>query len=279
MLAADRYGDARERSGYNGGTMTKPRVDVSKVLRTYSQDLLRDYEQENGISAIAFDRGPPRENAVRALLSARLPGRYGVGEGLVIDAHDGQSLQNDVVIYDRQRCPQLATPKAMTIWPYEYVYGVAEVKSVLDETALGDAIEKAAAFKSLQRAANEYVGMPGFLHRMQTPRNPPFAMVIAHTTELETRRIVELIHQRPREQQLDVFGLISGRVGVRCEQRTDGIFVSLEGVAFTEFDFGDGAMAGLLLITTAYLNRLHLDETTNGLQYLRHLPDGHAPSE
>ncbi len=253
--------------------MAKPRVDVSNVLRTYSQDLLRDYEQENGISSIAFDRGPPRENAVRALLSARLPGRYGVGEGIVIDASDGQSLQNDVVIYDRQRCPWIATPKAMTIWPYEYVYGVVEVKSALTESTLGEAIEKAAAVKSLKRQGNEYSGMPGFMARTE-PQNPPLAMVVAHTTDLDTPRILELIHKRPREQQLDIFALISGRVGLRCKQTDQGLYIGLRGNAFTEYNFGDGAMAGLLLITTVFLNAVHLDETDGVLQYLRYLPNG-----
>ncbi|HEY1959280.1 MAG TPA: DUF6602 domain-containing protein [Polyangiaceae bacterium] len=247
-------------------------MDVAKVLRTYSQDLLRDYEQENGISSIAFDRGPPRENAVRKLLRERLPGRYGVGEGLVIDGHDGQSLQNDVVIYDRQRCPWIATEKAQTIWPYEFVYGVAEVKSALTEVALGEAIDKAAAFKSLKRQANEYARMPGFVSRTK-PRNPPFAMVVAHTTDLDTRRILELIHQRPREQQLDVFGIIGGRVGMRCEKKPGPqIHIGVDHDAFAVLDFGDGAMAALLLITTAYLNGLHLDETADGLEYLRYLP-------
>src|SRR5882724_4680825 len=126
--------------------MSTPRVDISEVLQSYSRKLLHDFHEGARTSKLPFDRGQPRETAVREFLSTRLPGRYGVGEGIVIDTSGGQSRQCDVVIYDRERTPILSSETAVTIWPFESVYAVAQVKSKLTRSELESAVEDIASF-------------------------------------------------------------------------------------------------------------------------------------
>jgi hypothetical protein len=143
---------------------TKPRVDVSEVFQSYSRKLLNDYREGTKASSIAFDRGLPREKAVREFFAKRLPGRYAVGEGLVVDRDGGQSEQCDLIIYDRETTPALSTEQAMSIWLFESVYAVGQVKSTLTESELKSAVANIAAFKRLSRKENKLAGGGGAYH-------------------------------------------------------------------------------------------------------------------
>jgi hypothetical protein len=139
----------------------KSRVDLSEVFQSYSRKLLHEYrEGARALPKHAYDRGPGRERAVRDFFRERLPGRYGVGEGIVIDAHGDQC---DVVIYDDERTPVLSTEQSLTLWPYEAVYAVVQVKSRLTRSALAEAVSNITAFKRLKREENALVGGQGFV--------------------------------------------------------------------------------------------------------------------
>jgi hypothetical protein len=118
----------------------------------HARTLLHDFREDEKTTPPAVERGLPREAAVLALLRRQLPGRYGVGSGVIFDRHGGQSEQCDVVIYDAKRTPRLSTdrPLAMKIWPYDFVYGIVQVKSKLTRSALRDAVGNVAAFKRLK---------------------------------------------------------------------------------------------------------------------------------
>src|SRR5258708_15403531 len=88
-------------SCHHSRTMTEPRANVREILQSHSRKLLHDFREGAKTSNVAYDPGLSREKAVRDFLNDRLPGRYAVGDGLVIDLDGGQSKQCDVVVYDR----------------------------------------------------------------------------------------------------------------------------------------------------------------------------------
>jgi hypothetical protein len=252
--------------------MGEPRVDVGEILRSYSRKLLHDFREGVKTSNFAFDRGIPREKAVREFLGARLPQRYAVGEGLVVDAEGGQSQQCDVVIYDRERTPVLSTETAMNIWPFEAVYAVAQVKSKLTRTELESAVANIASFKALSRTDNNFAGGPGLMvHVGKT--NHAFGMLIAHEidVELNPQELLKVLTAVPREHQIDVYCAISGRVGFRVqENREAGLVVDLEAHGFLEPDYGDGALATFLFLVISIMNEIQLGRQTF-LKYTKYL--------
>jgi hypothetical protein len=243
----------------------KPHLNVSEVLRSYSRDLLHDFKEGARALAFAFERGEARENAVREFLRARLPGRYGVGEGIVIDAKGGQSKQCDVVIYDAERTPKFGTRAARTIWPFEFVYAVAEVKSILGRKQLEEAVANISAFKSLARKPNNLVGGRGF-KTYTGVTNGPYGILIAHDVDAEvapdSHGFQDIVDSVPQEQRIDTICVISDWVGFRAvkDEATKKLLVDLGSPEIFVEQYGEGALAVFLMLCTEILNRLDLGE-------------------
>jgi hypothetical protein len=249
--------------------MSTPRVDIGEVLESYSRKLWHDFQEEARTSNDDFDRGQPHEAAVREFLSTRLPGRYGVGEGIVIDASGGQSRHCDVVVYDRQRTPILSSETGLTIWPFESVYAVAQVKSKLTRSELESAVQDIADFKALSRLPDDFVSTPA---TRAAPRNPAIGLLIAYETELDAEEIRALLTSVPRKHQIDDYCVISGRVGIRVERRPQRMIINSRGDHIADIEAGAGALAAFLLITISLLNQIELGDQ-NLLSYLpRYLP-------
>jgi hypothetical protein len=74
--------------------------------------------------------GDEVERAVRAVLARKLPLRYKVGHGHVVDRQLGTSPQLDVVISDGLEVPVLFSADNETEYiPFESVYAIGEVKA------------------------------------------------------------------------------------------------------------------------------------------------------
>lgn len=99
------------------------------------------------------ERGKSRENAVIEFLKKYLPANLGVGTGFVIAANGEVSRQQDIVIFDAQKCPTLYGSDDTQVFPVEGVYAVIEVKSNLDSLELNDCIEKILSVKNLPKIA------------------------------------------------------------------------------------------------------------------------------
>ncbi|MGD0186099.1 MAG: DUF6602 domain-containing protein [Roseiarcus sp.] len=99
--------------------------------------------------------GAAKEHPARQQFRRLLPSVTGVGSGLVFDSYGGQSLQQDVVLYEHGLCPIFCvneTPEA-TYYPCEGVIAVGEVKSSLNSQTLADAFGKIGSVKRLRRRA------------------------------------------------------------------------------------------------------------------------------
>lgn len=241
-------------------TKEKPRVDIQEVFRSYSRRLLSDFWEGEKAANLAFDRGLPRENALRKFFQQRLPGRYGVDEGLVFDTTRALSQQCDIVIYDRERTPILSTEQAMKIWPFESVYAVAQVKSRLTKTALEEAVDNIRSFKKLSRKANTLAGARGF-YTVTEPRNQPIGMLIAHDFDdgFLPEQVEPILKSVEKEHQIDAYCVLSGRVGFRGTEQADAVIIGdPSGDTYFEDDHGDGALAAFLLLSTAVLNSIDL---------------------
>jgi len=98
-------------------------------------------------------RGDVDEQHFIGVLRSYLPDRYRVDSGIAIDSRGRTSDQLDVVIYDRQYTPTLLDQKSHKYVPAEAIYGVLEVKPVIDKRYLEYTGGKAASVRRLLRTS------------------------------------------------------------------------------------------------------------------------------
>ena len=98
-------------------------------------------------------RGEVDEKHFIDILKKYLPDRYAVDSAIIIDSKGQTSDQIDVVIYDHQYTPTLLDQKCHKYVPAEAVYGIFEVKPIINKTYLIYTAEKANSVRSLYRTS------------------------------------------------------------------------------------------------------------------------------
>lgn len=137
---------------------------------TLRRQLLENDEDHPGA------KGDDSEGRWLNLLQQRLPNRYQVTKGFVVDYTGNQSDEIDVIIYDRQYCPLLSEPSAGRVYvPAESVYAVFEVKQHLDKDHLKYAAKKAQSVRRLERTSAVFGHATG---RSATQPKPIFAGIL-----------------------------------------------------------------------------------------------------
>ncbi|MDH0639358.1 hypothetical protein N5D52_20720, partial [Pseudomonas sp. GD03860] len=98
-------------------------------------------------------RGNPREDFIQIFLESHLSSNVAIGTGEIIDAYSkprGQRNQYDIVIY-RKNFPKLVFGGRTHGFLAESVVATIEVKSILDQAAMDQAVEAAYKAKQLER--------------------------------------------------------------------------------------------------------------------------------
>jgi len=153
------------------------------------------------------ERGRMNELALASLLESFVPSRIGVGTGVLIDSHDKQSRQTDVVLYDVGGQPSVMAQTTQVLFPIEVSLASVEVKTTLTSAAVADALKKKKALHALNPV--DAAGLPH--------GHPPF-VVLAYDSGLSPTGIVESLNREP-DQLPDLIcvleiGLVGGRADV-----------------------------------------------------------------
>jgi hypothetical protein len=141
-------------------------VRLNSTFRKVSKKFAIDFDELAGEVTHRQSAGEAREHALIELLRKNLPSRVGVEQGgFVVDAHGNQSVEMDVVIYDKSLGTVFNAIESEKYFPCETVIAVGEVKTNVNSNAtLTDALEKVRSAKSLDRSNegknNAFVG-PG----------------------------------------------------------------------------------------------------------------------
>lgn len=108
---------------------------MGSVVRSYWAGALRRLQAEvDGLAKLvehSGEQGRENELALARVLASLIPGRFGTGSGLLIDANDQQSAQVDVVIFEQAMEAALFAQTTQLLFPIEAVYGAIEVKTTL----------------------------------------------------------------------------------------------------------------------------------------------------
>lgn len=127
-------------------------MDITEIFQGIGNRLLTDFDQIQAQIEHAGERGELRESALRAFLEKYLPKKYALGTGHVLDKVGNTSNQCDIVIYDAFNCPVLLAEEGYQLFPAESVFGVIEVKSILDADSLSKGIGNIRSVKRLVRS-------------------------------------------------------------------------------------------------------------------------------
>ena len=108
-----------------------------------------------GMATTPGQIGSARETPVRKRLEQILPRGVAVGSGFVIDSRGSTSQQMDVVLYERDLCPEYSINQdpSTTYYPCEGVLAVGEIKSTISSADLKDIVDKISSTKRLRRWA------------------------------------------------------------------------------------------------------------------------------
>jgi len=129
--------------------------DSINFLKDLSEELIDGFRKA-GKATTPVLVGSAREKEVRNKLESIFPQSIGIATGCIIDSAGHTSKQTDIVIYEKDICPQFSindTPET-TYYPCEGVISVGEIKSTLNTTDLIDSFAKIKSVKKSKRFFN-----------------------------------------------------------------------------------------------------------------------------
>ncbi len=135
-------------------------IDKEKYLRAKLKDFQHIFNQTAEIYEYAFERGGPRESAVRGYLKSHLPKRFGVTTGKVLNPEGELTKQIDIIIYDALNCPIIYKETKgveYQIIPADSAIGDIEVKSIVTPEVLKDSIANLKSFGNVVSKFNKKI--------------------------------------------------------------------------------------------------------------------------
>ena len=158
-------------------------------LQEMTKNLQSDYQklsskiEHNGL------KGTIREDKLKEYLSKLFPTKYAIGNGVIVDANETQSRQQDFIIYDNFNSPKLMETESVQVIPIESVYATIEVKSTLTVDELEKSIKNIESVKKLEKTK------PFSSPLIISSIIPPICMIFAYTSDTSLNNIVKKIDE------------------------------------------------------------------------------------
>ncbi|PLV48013.1 hypothetical protein X011_17725 [Mycobacterium tuberculosis variant microti OV254] len=124
-----------------------------QLISQYWNGVLRRLQAEvegfNSLISHQGEKGRENELSLARVLSNLIPGRYGVGSGLIFDTEGNESSQTDIVLFDAIDEPAILAQTNQILFPIENVRGAIEVKTSVGKDEIEDIGEKVASVRAL----------------------------------------------------------------------------------------------------------------------------------
>jgi hypothetical protein len=164
--------------------------NASEIFKAVLADARREILL-GGDRAAAFQhrgiKGDERAAALGQFLRERLPSRFGVGKGEVIDCRDHRSGQLDVIVYDKASCAPISVQAENVLLPCEALYVVVEVKSILTATELKKSFKAARAIRQLRPFKSHFVGPRASGEAADDGAHRCMYLIVAYTSDLANK--------------------------------------------------------------------------------------------
>ncbi len=209
----------------------KVQLEVSQVYQQEAERLLSDRKRSKIIHGTKDIRASGDEFEVpgREFLTRRLPRKYHVGHGHVVDTTLTNSPQVDVIIADNSATPILLEGKNGTQYiPYESVYMIGEIKSTYEKRkspikAFSRTVAKVKTSLHRDETPPNYVGNglvagPGLSTDCDVPyRNPLFSfMLFGDSGDLDTAALTQEYADCDDPHLPNIVCFLDGRVAAKA---------------------------------------------------------------
>lgn len=159
---------------------------LEKYYRGISQQLRSEVDFINTLFHHQGVKGAGNEAVLRELLTKFIPGRYGVGTGVVIDRLEKQSHQCDIVIYDKLHYPSLLSLTSAHLFPVDIVYATIEVKTTLTATCAKQALDNIRSVSTLSILPKDFMtsGSSGGEFKVTSHKpSPPLGVIFGYDSD------------------------------------------------------------------------------------------------
>lgn len=174
---------------------------LKEEFESISERMRIDFEQVTKMISHPVVKGTARENALQTYLRPHIPDKFEISEGIIVDSHDHQSCQVDMIIHDKIATPYLLDTNMKKVIPIESVYAIIEVKSTLTKDELRKCIYNIQSVRSLTK--NTLTG--------QT--SPTLGFVFAYDSDSSLETIYSNFHELtksiPLEQQISAICVLN----------------------------------------------------------------------
>lgn len=165
-------------------------------LRLMAKNLMAEFQEvtepleHNGV------KGSLREEILTNCLKELLPQKYSVGSGIIVDADQTQSRQQDFFIYDAFDSPVFLKRSSYQVVPIESVYATVEIKSSLNKNELEKCVRNIQSVKKLKLT-------PAKTLQWTPPReNQVIGMVFAYTSDISLETVIKNLNKFNREMKI-----------------------------------------------------------------------------
>lgn len=188
-------------------------------LNAIARKLEIDYKQLTSHIEHRGVKGNYREELLKRYLRDLIPSKYSIGTGIIVDANQKQSRQQDFFIYDNVNSPVFLKMEATQVIPIESVYAVIEVKSTLSKAELEKSIVNIRSVKSL-----ELNPMESKLY-IPSKENQTLGMVFAYTCETKVDTVISNLKELnehmaiPYNHQINMICILDKGVIIYIDKR------------------------------------------------------------
>lgn len=161
-------------------------MDIRKKFMGVARKMKVDFDSTKEAQH-KLGRGTNREDLVKNFLESVLPSKYGFGKGEVVTSNNEHSGEMDIIIYDKEKCPELIYEEGHALFPIEVVYGVIQVKTSLTSSELKSAYENIESLKKIiPRHGFTHDNRMGLRSGLSSPQIIGIVVAFEATRELET---------------------------------------------------------------------------------------------
>ncbi|WP_445360215.1 DUF6602 domain-containing protein [Microbulbifer sp. EKSA005] len=153
--------------------MSQWKPSLEDVFGLLSDRMQSYFERTKRLVGRPDEKGFPREEVVLNFLKEFLPKNIGIAKGYVINLSGGCSKECDIILF-RESSPlfKISPTNELYLIPIEDVYGVIEVKSILDKKQYKNCQEKQESVLEIHK--NRWVDEEEHIH-LGKPLKPDFA--------------------------------------------------------------------------------------------------------
>lgn len=179
---------------------------ITELYQSAARKLKNDFDEAKKSIPHEGLKGQKGEDLLKEFLERRLPKRFGVSSGFIIDDKNSLSKQTDVILYDAENSPIIQPEENAIILHADNVAAIIEVKSTLDKSEIEDAARKISSVKKLQKTPVSHIDQPVTFSDLIVSDTLGIVFAYSSRTDIKTiaANLAEVNTKYPRSEWIDL---------------------------------------------------------------------------